>query len=311
MTDQTPPEPMKTPRAPAHTSPADQAALGWLAGHDPGDGKGAIGETTEGDEFTRSVVVDAFTAGVADGVRLLGKGTGLLVEAAALFRAYEVHHRAKIIPGAVGPGPRDALAKAERNSEMAARIEAFLLDPSTPKDRLAGFALSLVQDMEEQGGAQAFDFDHDAAGASSYTRLRDVLNERVRAFPSLLSVGELAAVQGFDAPTLTLVVNGTEYRTTSTSVRGRIGGCPIRAEWDGVTDLRVHIDTPGYEPPPAPPVEYGVAGAPGPILEPVPTSGGLFPGDPGYRAPDPTHDCCEVPRVPVPGVYSPDQGGES
>ncbi len=55
-----------------------------------------------------------------------------------------------------------------------------------------------------------------------------------------------------EQPTLTLVVNGTEYRTQSTSVRGKLGGVPIRAEWSGKEDIRIHVDTPGYVPPPAP-----------------------------------------------------------
>jgi hypothetical protein len=61
--------------------------------------------------------------------------------------------------------------------------------------------------------------------------------------------------------TLTLVVNGTEYRTQSTNVRGKLGGCPIKADWDGTTDLRVCIDMPGYGRPRDPmPIIYGAGG---------------------------------------------------
>jgi hypothetical protein len=129
---------------------ARESALVWLAGYDPGDNPawGKIGEemaTDPSSMFTQAVVLDAFEAGVdhADRdyaiERSVGQGqldaaTSLMREAAELFRHYEAHHRAKVMP--IGPpGPernqataesKAALEKAGRNALMAARLEAWL-----------------------------------------------------------------------------------------------------------------------------------------------------------------------------------------
>lgn len=199
-----------------------------------------------------------------------------------------------------------------------------LIDPASDRG-IVGLALSLVQDIGElignSEGVAGLHMNGDVApwaslteggefGAwlGSFDRLRDALDKRfpVNASPVKImdtegaqyeqtAAGDLVAFGsrpgGADEPVLTLVVNGVEYRTTSTSVRGKLGGCPIRAEWDGATSLRIHLDTPGYVPPPTPPIIYGSAGLGGVPVDEEPSdpaatvrtieaavAGGLIPG---------------------------------
>lgn len=305
-------DPMSRVHAHARTH---EAALAWLAGYDPDDGKGGpIGETEGHEEFTRDVVLAAFEAGRAHKAEELAAplsgAVRLLTEASQTFRTYEGHHQdqaaALLREGRDNVGAPEAwfeaqagkvgdrLRKAGVNRDLAERIEAFLLTDTTPRDTLTGLALSLVQDIDElignSEGVAGLHMNGDVAPWSSLTeggefgswlgsfdRLRDHLDTLFPANANPLKImdtegahyeqtaaGDLVAFGsrpgGADEPVLTLVVNGTEYRTTSTSVRGKLGGCPIRAEWDGKTDLRVHIDTPGYAPPPALPIIYGSAG---------------------------------------------------
>lgn len=104
----------------------------------------------------------------------------LLSEAAALFRRYEAHHRAKVParpdPGEAGRVIHAALIeKANRNGSIAQRIEDYLLRDTTPRDTLPGLALSLVQDIDEddRSGNTAI-----VSSLASFTRLRDALDER-------------------------------------------------------------------------------------------------------------------------------------
>jgi hypothetical protein len=53
-------------------------------------------------------------------------GIALLVEAAAMLRISEAHHRERAHPWRDGPGKAARLAKADRDGEVAERIEAFL-----------------------------------------------------------------------------------------------------------------------------------------------------------------------------------------
>lgn len=334
-------DPMSRVHAHARTH---EAALSWLAGYDPEDGKGGpIGETDGTEEFTRDVVLAAFEAGRASAIAeraiadvsqtIALAAIGLMREAAGVFRAYERHHEAQRV-ALVDSGRRDPdteaavddrRRKAARNRDMADRIDAFLADPTVPRDTLTGLALSLVQDIDEligsSEGVAGLHMNGDVAPWSSLTeggefgawlgsfdRLRDALDERFPANARPVKImdtegaqyeqtaaGDLVAFGARpgrdDEPVLTIVVNGTEYRTTSTSVRGKLGGCPIRAEWDCATSLRIHIDTPGYVPPPTPPIIYGSAGLGGvPVDEeaadPAATvrtieaavAGGLIPG---------------------------------
>lgn len=61
---------------------------------------------------------------------------------------------------------------AARYPLLTGYIQTPKLLPTWPVPELAR---ALVEEMEAQGGAQAFDFDHDAEGESTYTRLRGAL----------------------------------------------------------------------------------------------------------------------------------------
>lgn len=193
-------------RSHAH-APTHEAALRWLAGYDPQDGKGGpIGETDGSEEFTRDVVIAAFEAGrasaiaeraVADVAATVAlSAIGLLTEASRLFRRYEAHHQAKVDEGRShhGHAPAGAIEKAKRNADMADRIDAFLADPTTPRDTLTGLALSLVQDLDDliqhSEGVAGLHMNGDVADwgslteggtfgdwLSSYDRLRHALDE--------------------------------------------------------------------------------------------------------------------------------------
>lgn len=200
-------DPMSRVHAHARTH---EAALRWLAGYDPQDGKGGpIGETEGHEEFTRDVVLAAFEAGrasaiaeraVADVSQAVALAAiGLLTEAGRLFRQYEAHHRAKTAEWSKRHGENSAGScagreKIERNAGMADRIESFLSDPTTPRDTLTGLALSLVQDLDDliqhSEGVAGLHMNGDVAdwgslteggtfGAwlSSYDRLRHALDE--------------------------------------------------------------------------------------------------------------------------------------
>lgn len=85
--------------------------------------------------FTAEVDRDQFAPA------MLSKATGLLVEAARLFRAYEAHHRARAEllaskPLAFAEQVPGTLAKAQRNGGMAERIEAFMQGPWQQLDGL-------------------------------------------------------------------------------------------------------------------------------------------------------------------------------
>lgn len=54
--------------------------------------------------------------------------------------------------------------------------------------------------------------------------------------------GAIDAPQPRAGATLTLVVNGVEYRTQATRIDGKLGGMRVQGEWDGTTDLRLCID---------------------------------------------------------------------
>jgi hypothetical protein len=258
-------------RAPAQTE-HEQAAIEWIKDRE----NGGLPE-----QFARSTVIDAFSAGIGWGLPkaldALRNGVGLMTEAAVLFREYEKHHRDQSDAERSEHGhPRgDRSAKAERNAEIAERIETFLLHDTTPKDRIARLALSLVQDLddliENTGHPSYLEAFLGKDGWKSYTALRDALDG---GFPPLAPAHPEPGETG--KPTLTLVVNGAEYRTQSRSVRGKIGGCPIRAEWAGGSDLRIHLDTPGYEPPPAPSVVYSAAPSVFDGLGPIPTTASAF-----------------------------------
>jgi hypothetical protein len=82
------------------------------------------------------------------------KAGRLLVEAAQLFRSYEAHHRAKFplwTPGSTGEGA-ESHDKAERNAEIAARIEALLPSLDVPPDAIGESLL---------GGPQGAKLDSD------------------------------------------------------------------------------------------------------------------------------------------------------
>lgn len=143
---------------------AQEAGLVWLEGHR--DAAGIVGETTEHDLFTRAIVLDAFAAGAADREdkiaalkEALWAGCELLIEAAVRFREYETHHRAKLedpddfatFAGRDAALDRNAptLAKAERNAEIAGRIETWLAASVVIPHPIIGLALSLCQDLNE------------------------------------------------------------------------------------------------------------------------------------------------------------------
>src|SRR5690606_11550652 len=188
-------------------SAADQAlAIRWIdeelavrAADDVNDGRGlrqyAGPHSTETDLFTREFVVEAYLAGREQSWLLakLGRASALLSEAAALFREYERHHRAKLKPGIIGGENADPWRKAEQNREIAERLEAFLMNPDVPRDRVYGLALSLVKDlgelMADSGGVYGLHQNGDPAPwetltaggwfedwLSSYDRLRDELD---------------------------------------------------------------------------------------------------------------------------------------
>lgn len=219
--------PMSCSHAHARTH---EAALRWLAGYDPGDGKGgAIGETEGHEEFTRDVVLAAFEAGrahkAAELALPLSSAVRLLTEASQTFRTYEGHHQdqaaALLREGRDNVGAPEAwfeaqagkvgdlLRKAGVNRDLAERIEEFLLIDSTPHDRLTGLALSLVQDldalMQDSGGVYGLHLNGDPApwetltaeGAfsdwlGSFDRLRDHLDAL---FPAGGIAGTHKAVQ--------------------------------------------------------------------------------------------------------------------
>ena len=219
--------PMSRVRAHARTH---EAALAWLAGYDPGDGKGGpIGETEGHEEFTRDVVLAAFEAGrahkAAELALPLSSAVRLLTEASQTFRTYEGHHQdqatALLREGKENPGATqewfeeqagkvgDRLRKAGVNRDLAERIEEFLLIDSTPHDRLTGLALSLVQDldalMQDSGGVYGLHLNGDPAPwetltaegtfsdwLGSYDRLRDHLDAL---FPAGGIAGTHKAVQ--------------------------------------------------------------------------------------------------------------------
>jgi hypothetical protein len=63
------------------------------------------------------------------GLLWVDQAEALLSEAAALFRQYEAHHQAEADRHAASgrePGRTERQAKADRNAEIAARIEAFI-----------------------------------------------------------------------------------------------------------------------------------------------------------------------------------------
>jgi hypothetical protein len=195
---------------------------------------------------------------------MIRNSVALLAEAAALFRSYEAHHRAK---ATAGPKGASAFDTAERNAEIAGRIEAFMTEFETPRDRVHALAQSLIQEMERQGGAQAFDFDHGLDGSSTYTCLRDLLGQKERAgnsipFPQTLGVPDLARMMGFSE---SVIISGIDGIAGEYALVGKIG----------------ENDRPAA------------------VMAPEPTRGGLFPGDKGYTTVKPTtrtvfdRDCTE------------------
>jgi hypothetical protein len=98
-------------------------------------------------EVAKSMVVQEFAAAEC--------GIPLLREAAELFRTYERHHREKAAQEASGQRAAESLEKAQRNAEIADRIERWLagLDlypasaaPSPDPDLEAVEALRMVHD---------------------------------------------------------------------------------------------------------------------------------------------------------------------
>lgn len=106
----------------------EQKRKSWLANR-----IGSIGE---------AIAVEAYTAGCLAGVAegrsvealevlfrahgALTTANALIVEVAALLRGYERHHRDKMALAASEAEARESCVKAERNAEMAGRLEAWL-----------------------------------------------------------------------------------------------------------------------------------------------------------------------------------------
>jgi hypothetical protein len=158
-------DPMSQNHACARSPEADRIALDWLAGYNPRDGHGLIGETTEHHQFGRDIVLAAFAAGRAHQVEAtaptLFGAVLLLSEGARRFREYEKSHRAKAegfrhAAAFAEPNRRENLSddafdstnKAERNAEIAKRFEDYLLHDAVPRDKIALLALSLCQDLD-------------------------------------------------------------------------------------------------------------------------------------------------------------------
>lgn len=185
-------------------------AAEWLAGLDPHDGAGPVGDQAYDPTsmFTLQVVLDAFMAGMDERLSLaavdgddaaltaqalwgiwwgneplsredakraatvveflwndMGEARRLVREAAALFRAYEEHHR----DIARRTGARTGrLEKAERNRDMADRLEQWLAGSG---DNPAEVLRVIAQEAADQSGLTvdqpAFD---EAAGRLSDTR---------------------------------------------------------------------------------------------------------------------------------------------
>lgn len=248
-----------------------EAALRWLAGYDPGDGKGGpIGETEGHEEFTRDVVLAAFEAGRSLMLLPLSSAVRLLTEASQTFRTYEGHHQdqatALLREGKENPGATqewfeeqagkvgERLRKAGVNRDLAERIEEFLLIDSTPHDRLTGLALSLVQDldalMQDSGGVYGLHLNGDPAPwetltakgefsdwLGSFDRLRDHLDAL---FPAGGIAGSHKAVQVED-PAATV-------RTIEAAVAG---GLIPGIDEDRLSVARVEarlFPTPGMDP---------------------------------------------------------------
>jgi hypothetical protein len=174
--------PMSQHHAHARTPEADRIALDWLAGYDPKDGHGLIGNTSPHHQFGRDIVLAAFAAGrsaqAAESIVPLRGAVALLTEGAQVFRGYENHHREK---AQYEDGSHTqylmneaAIAKAEANAAIAQRFEDFLQLDTTPRDRLAGLALSLCQDLDalmgESGGVYGLHQNGDVAPWDSLRR---------------------------------------------------------------------------------------------------------------------------------------------
>jgi hypothetical protein len=168
------------------------------------------GPITPEDMWTTAEMLVAFAGGrasaiaeraVADVTQAIAMSAlGLLAEAARLFRRYEAHHQAKVDEGRSNHGhaPAGGVEKVKRNADMADRIEAFLADPTTPRDTLTGLALSLVQDIDELIGnsegvaglrmisdvtpwSSLTEGGEFGAWLGSFDRLRDALDEAMPA----------------------------------------------------------------------------------------------------------------------------------
>ncbi len=105
-------------------SPADLEALqGALTGH--------LGATAGVAGRVDHASLVPLLAGQPDRQTVIVEATALLNELALVFRSYEKHHRAKV-PEDAKPGTAewvqhsDAMAKSERNGQLAERVETML-----------------------------------------------------------------------------------------------------------------------------------------------------------------------------------------
>lgn len=183
---------------------------------------------------------------------MIRNSVALLAEAAALFRSYEAHHRVKAtgLEGTIAsPGDiADTIAKAERNAEMASRIEAFMTEFETPRDRLHELTRAFVQFMKDE----EWQFREGSPVAACYTELSALLNNAesiwprpATPFPQTLGVPDLARMMGFSE---SVVVSGIDGIAGEYALVGKIG----------------ENDRPAA------------------VMAPEPTRNGLFPGDKGY-----------------------------
>jgi hypothetical protein len=175
--------------------------------------------STEQDLFTREFVVEAYLAGRAQSwlIRVLGGATGLLAEAATLFRAYEAHHRSNVLQWTKKGESRQAETsreKEKRNADIAGRIEAFLIEPETPRDLVRLSATALVADlfnlMAESRGVAGLHQNGDEAPweeltaggrfeqwLGSYDRLRDLLVAPADLFKGVIHFVEPEKAEGW------------------------------------------------------------------------------------------------------------------